>query len=193
VLDSASRYLETVGFDVVGRASRGDQALTEIETTRPVIALLDIRMEPFSGIEIARRAAVTTPETAVVLYTGLSDDGLLQDALQTGARGFVLKNSPLSVLAEALAVVAGGGTFIDPKLAGAVAAAGTAAPIPSLTKRERQILALVAAGMTNDRVGAELGISAETVQSHVRNAMVKLEADTRTQAVATAIRQALIA
>jgi DNA-binding CsgD family transcriptional regulator len=71
-------------------------------------------------------------------------------------------------------------------------ATSTVAPTPSLTGRERQVLALVADGYTNDRVAAELGITAETVQSHVRNVMGKLEADSRTQAVATALRQSLI-
>ena len=192
VLDSVSRYLEAAGFDVVARASRADEALGEIEARKPMTALLDIRMEPFSGIEIARRAAESSPGTGVVLYTGHSDQALLTEALDAGARGFVLKETPLAEIAKALTTVARGGTYVDTRLAGAVASAGTTSSLPALTKRERQILTFLSGGMTNDKVAAELGISAETVQSHVHNAMTKLDADTRTQAVATAIRQALI-
>ena len=192
VLDSVSRYLEMAGIGVVARVSRADEALREIESHRPLTALVDITMEPFNGIEVARRAAVSSPETGIVLYTGHHDHALLREALDAGARGFVLKATPLSELVTALGTVAAGGTYVDALLASALAAAATTAPLPALTKRERQILTLLSGGMTNEKAAKELGISAETVQSHVRNAMTKLDADTRTQAVATAIRQALI-
>jgi PAS domain S-box-containing protein len=192
VLDSVSRYLEGAGIDVVARVSRSDEALREIEARRPLTALVDITMEPFSGIEVARRAGVSSPQTAIVMYTGHHDHTLLREALAAGARGFVLKETPLSELLTALTTVADGGTYVDALLAGALAAAATATPLVALTKRERQVLTLLSGGMTNEKVSQELGISAETVQSHVRNAMAKLDADTRTQAVATAIRQALI-
>ncbi len=192
VLDSVSRYLELSGIEVVARVSRADDALREIEARSPMAALVDITMEPFNGIEVARRAAASSPQTGTVLYTGHDDHALLREALDAGARGFVLKESPLTELISALTTVAAGGTYVDAKLAAALAKAATTAPLPALTKRERQILTLLSGGMTNEKVAKELGISAETVQSHVRNAMTKLDADTRTQAVATAIRQALI-
>ncbi|HEX3453233.1 MAG TPA: PAS domain S-box protein [Gaiellaceae bacterium] len=193
VLDSVSRFLESSGVDVVARAARGDEALAALETHRPDVALLDVSMEPMNGIEVARRAARLTPATQVILYTGYRDTSLLEQALDAGARGFVLKEAPLSELMRAMKVVAGGGTFVDLGLSDALATPGTVRSLPPLTAREQQVLALVADGMTNERVAEELGISAETVQSHVRNAMSKLEADTRTQAVATALRQSLIA
>jgi DNA-binding NarL/FixJ family response regulator len=105
----------------------------------------------------------------------------------------VLKEAPLSELIRALKAVAGGGTFVDPELSGALASPRALRGLSPLAGRERQVLELVAEGMTNDRVAGQLGISSETVQSHVRNAMSKLEADTRTEAVATALRQQLIA
>jgi DNA-binding NarL/FixJ family response regulator len=193
VLDAVSRYLEGAGMEVVARVARADEALREIEARRPMTALVDITMEPFNGIEVARRAALSSPQTAVVVYTGHHDQALLREAVAAGARGFVLKATPLSELRTALATVAAGGTYVDASLAGALATAATAAPIAALTKRERQILTVLSGGMTNEKAAKELGISAETVQSHVRNAMTKLDADTRTQAVATAIRHALIA
>ena len=192
VLDSVSRYLESSGIAIVGRATRADEAVREIVSHRPVTALVDITMEPFSGIEVARQTAAGSPQTSIVMYTGHHDQALLRDALEAGARGFVLKQTPLSELLVALTTVAAGGTYVDALLADALTTAATAAPLVTLTKREREILTLLSGGMTNERAATELGISAETIQSHVRNAMTKLDADTRTQAVATAIRQALI-
>lgn len=128
----------------------------------------------------------------VVLYTGHRDGALLERALDAGAQGFVLKEASLAELVRALGIVADGGTYVDPELSGALVSARTVESLSPLTPREREILGLLADGMTNKKVASALGISAETVQSHVRNAMGKLEADTRTQAVATAIRQSLI-
>jgi two-component system cell cycle sensor histidine kinase/response regulator CckA len=192
VLDSVSRYLCANGFDVIAQTERGDDALAQIELARPAVALLDVRMTALSGVEVARRAAVSAPETRIVLFTGYSDRALLAQALSAGARGFVSKEAPLEELVRALTIVADGGTYVDPALAGSVADAGVEGGLAPLTAREQQILALAADGMTNDKAASELGISAETVQSHMRNAMAKLHADTRTQAVATAMRHALL-
>ena len=98
----------------------------------------------------------------------------------------------MSELLRALTIVATGGTYVDPELAGALASGQTAGALSPLTKREQQVLGLVADGMTNEKAAASLGISPETVQSHVRNAMAKLHAATRTQAVATAFRRSLL-
>jgi two-component system cell cycle sensor histidine kinase/response regulator CckA len=192
VLEAVSRYLETAGIAVLARVGRADDALQQIEAIRPATALIDIAIEPFNGLELARRAAASAPETKVILYTGSRDPALLRQAAKLGVRGFVLKDTPLSDLVAAIDTVAGGGTYVDSDLAGALAASAAEDPGPQLTQRERQVLSLVSAGNTNDRVAAELGISAETVQSHVRNVMGKLDADTRTEAVATALRQSLI-
>ena len=191
VLDSVSRFLEQRGFEVVARASDGDRALAEIDARRPAIVLLDVNMKPLGGIDVAVRAAALSPESRVVMYTAHADARLLARALTAGARGFVLKQSPLVELERALHVVVGGETYVDRELAAAVTQAG-AHSSSVLTPRECDVLTLLAEGKTNDKVSAELGISAETVQTHVRNAMGKLDADNRTQAVATAIRQSLI-
>jgi DNA-binding NarL/FixJ family response regulator len=193
VLDSVSRFLEASGVRVVARAQTGEEALAAIEAHRPQVALLDVTMEPVNGIEVARRAARLVPECLSVLYTGHRDTKLLEQALDAGARGFVLKEAPLSELTRAIRAVADGGTFVDDELLSVLAAPGAVRSLSPLTGREREVLALVADGMTNEKAAERLGISAETVQSHVRNAMSKLEADTRTQAVANALRQQLIA
>ena len=192
MLDSVSRYLRQQGVDVVAVAARGDEALRAIEELRPTVAVLDIAMQPVGGIEIARQIAGTQPETHTILYTGHADREYLTQALDAGARGFVLKESPLSDLLRAIQVVAEGRSYVDPVLSAALTTAESVASLSPLTPREREVLACLADGMTNERAGVLLGITAETIQSHVRNAMAKLEADTRTEAVAIALRQSFI-
>jgi PAS domain S-box-containing protein len=182
VLDSVSRFLESKGISVV-RATNGKDALAEISRSSPSVALVDVAMKPMDGMEVMRRA----PGTPVILYTGHPDRSLVDAALAAGARGFVLKAGSLSELEQAVRTVADGGSYVDPRLTVAES------PAVRLTPREREVLRLVADGMTNDRVAAELAISPETVQTHVRKAMEKLDADTRTEAVATALRKSLIA
>lgn len=181
------------GLEIVGRAVDGEEALAKIEKRGPTVAVIDLRMPRISGIEATRRLARTAPDTAVVLYTAYGDRALLTEAIDAGARGFVLKEAPLADLVRAVQLVAGGGTYVDPVLAGALAIAETTASLPALTQRERDVLRLLADGLTNEEIGAKLFISPETVRTHIRKAMTKLDADTRTQAVATALRQSLIA
>jgi PAS domain S-box-containing protein len=192
VLDAVTRYLRQNDVDVLASVSRGDEALELVLAQSPCIAVLDMRMHPLTGIEVMRRAALAGSQTRCVLYTGYSDQVLLKQALDAGARGFVSKEAPLSELLQAITAVAGGGTYVDAELAGALATDGVSGIFP-LTAREQEILTMVADGMTNEKTAAALGISPETVQSHVRNAMAKLDSETRTQAVATAFRRSLLA
>jgi two-component system response regulator DesR len=194
VLDAIAHYLETQGIDVVARVGTGDQALRAIAEYQPAVALLDVAMQPMPGIEVALQARTVSPSTRAIIYTGHRDAGLLGQALEAGAVGFLLKEAPLTELTRALTIVAGGATYVDAGLAG-LAAEPTPEPpsVTPLTRREQEILGHLASGKTNDKVAQELGISPETVQSHVRNAMGKLDADTRTEAVATALRRSLIA
>ena len=164
VLDSISRYLRQQGVDVVAVAARGDEALRAIEELRPTVAVLDIAMQPVGGIEIARQIAAAQPETHTILYTGHADREYLTQ----------------------------GRSYVDPVLSAALTTAESVASLSPLTPREREVLACLADGMTNERAGVLLGITAETIQSHVRNAMAKLEADTRTEAVAIALRLSFI-
>jgi DNA-binding NarL/FixJ family response regulator len=181
------------GIDVVGRAVDGEEALAKIQTRKPAVAVVDLRMPRVGGIETARQVVRTTPETGVILYTAYGDRALLTEAIDAGARGFVLKEAPLADLLRAVRIVAEGGTYVDPVLAGALVTAEATAKLPALTQRERDVLRLLADGHANEEIGKQLFISPETVRTHVRKAMAKLDADTRTQAVATALRQSLIA
>ena len=192
VLEAVADFLESEGIRVAGRAHDGTEALAKIESLRPQIALLDLRMPGAGGIEIAQQVSRSHPETAIVLYTGYGDRAQLTEALDAGVRGFVLKEAPLEDLVRAVKSVARGETYVDPVLAGLLAA-GLSREQTALTQREREVLRLLADGLSNEEIGKRLFISAETVRTHVRKAMDKLDADTRTQAVAKAIRQSLIA
>jgi DNA-binding NarL/FixJ family response regulator len=191
MLTAIADTLERSGVEIVGRASDGQDALAQIEATQPRVALMDVRMPRLSGIEVAKEAAVVAPNTSILFYTAYGDRALLSEALDVGARGFVLKEAPLPDLVRAVERVAAGEAYVDPVLAGVLVSAQTDA-VPSLTQREREVLRLLADGLANEEIGKRLFISPETVRTHVRKAMAKLEADTRTQAVATALRQSLI-
>ena len=191
VLEAVAEFLAAGGIEVVGRAHDGAEALEKIEQRKPQVALVDIRMPKLGGIEVARRATRSTPDTGIVLYTGYGDRAQLTEALDAGVRGFVLKEAPMDDLLRALHTVAAGSTYVDPVLAGTLAAS-MGSKVPQLTQRERDVLRLLADGLANDEIGKRLFISAETVRTHVRKAMDKLDADTRTQAVARALRQQLI-
>jgi DNA-binding NarL/FixJ family response regulator len=193
VLDAVAEFLTVAGIEVVGRARDGDEALARIQERKPRIALVDVRMPGIGGIELARRVARVAPETAILLYTGYGDQALLTEALDAGVAGFVLKEAPLDDLVRAIESVAAGSSFVDPVLAGALAASAVGGTLPKLTQRERDVLRLLADGLSNEEIGKRLFISAETVRTHIRKAMDKLDADTRTAAVARALREHLIA
>jgi DNA-binding NarL/FixJ family response regulator len=130
------------------------------------------------------------PDTRVLVFTAYSERALLQRGLESGARGYVLKEAPHETLLKAIEKVAGGETFVDPALIPTLATSRDGQEI--LTQREREILQLLADGMSNADVAQQLFISQETVKSHVRHILAKLEAETRTQAVAIALREAMI-
>jgi DNA-binding NarL/FixJ family response regulator len=184
--------LAEADFQVIGRAANGEEALAKIELRRPRVALIDVRMPRLSGVELARRSLRAAPNTALVFYTGYGDRALVTEALDTGVRGFVLKEAPLQDVVRAIQLVADGGTYVDPLLAGLLANARMAKDSPALTQRERDVLRLLSEGQSNDEIGRHLFISPETVRTHVRKAIDKLGAGNRTEAVALALRGQLI-
>jgi DNA-binding NarL/FixJ family response regulator len=193
IIDAVSRYFEDVeDVEIVGSARDGDEALRLIDGHAPDVALVDVRMPGTGGIDIARKLSAEGSTTAVILYTGHSERSLLLEALDAGARGFLVKEAPLDDLARAIRTICEGGTYVDPALTGVLVGPEAAERLPTLTKREREVLRLLADGMRNEQVAVELSISPLTVRSHVKNAMEKLEADTRTEAVAKALRDSLI-
>lgn len=193
MVEAVSEVLAEHGLQVVARARDGEDALRGMAELKPTVAIVDVRMPRLSGIEVARRAQREAPDTAIILYTAYGDRALISEAIDAAVRGFVLKEAPLADLVRAVEIVAGGGTYVDPVLAGVLASPDLAGKLPALTQRERDVLRLLADGLSNEEIGKRLFISPETVRTHVRKAMDKLNADTRTQAVATALRQSLIA
>lgn len=191
LVEAIAVVLASERVDVVARAADGAAALKAIEELRPTTAILDVIMPRLGGIEVARLASRSTPETASILYTGHTEQELLVEAVDAGARGFVLKESPISELVGAVKVAAAGGTYVDRVLAPTLVRAG-ATGHPALSTREREILRHLADGQTNDEIAKDLFLSSDTVRTYIRRAMLKLEADTRTQAVAIALRESLI-
>ena len=191
IVDAVSRYLAAAGYAVVATARDGQQALAAIELHRPAVCVADLRMPRVGGLELARAAKTVSPETAVLLYSGFCDRGLVAEALEAGAQGFALKDSPLDDLTRAIDLIASGSVYVDPVLAADLARSDPAAA-KRLSGREREVLRLLAEGGSYGEIGAQLFLSPDTVRAHAHRAMTKLGAKTRTQAVAVALRDALI-
>jgi len=175
---------------VVGEAPDGETAVSLAERRRPDVIVMDLRMPGMDGIEATEEIMRRLPDAKVLIFTAYSERALLQRGLESGARGYILKEAPHETLLRAIEKVAAGETFVDPSLMAALTQ--TRGGTDVLTPREREILQLLADGMSNADVAGQLFISQETVKSHVRHILTKLEADTRTQAVAIALRDAMI-
>ena len=174
---------------VIGEASDGASAVALAERRRPNVIIMDVRMPGMDGLEATKILTEKVPETAVLIFTAYSERSLLGRGLESGAKGYILKEAPHQTLLKAIDKVVAGDGFVDPALMPAFL--GDARD-EMLTGREREILQLLADGMSNADVAAKLFISQETVKSHVRHILTKLEADTRTHAVAIALRDAII-
>jgi DNA-binding NarL/FixJ family response regulator len=174
---------------VVGEASDGATAVALAERRKPDVVIMDVRMPGMDGLEATKILTEKVPETAVLIFTAYSERSLLGRGLDSGAKGYILKEAPHQTLLKAIDKVVAGDGFVDPALMPAFL--GDARD-EMLTGREREILQLLADGMSNADVAARLFISQETVKSHVRHILTKLEADTRTHAVAIALRDAII-
>ncbi|MGN6380944.1 MAG: response regulator [Gaiellales bacterium] len=179
-------------ISVIGESGSGESAIEMAARRRPDVVVMDVRMEGMDGFEATRRIVAELPDVAVILYTAHGERGLLAEGLDCGARGYVLKDAPPDDIVRAVKRVAEGGAYVDPTLASELVTPRATERLPALSAREREILSMLANGMSNPEIAAKLFISPETVRTHVRNAMTKLEADTRTQAVALALRYALI-
>src|SRR5213595_1781190 len=175
---------------VIGEASDGASAVALAERRRPDVVIMDVRMPGMDGLEATKILTEKLPETADLIFTAYSERSLLGRGLDSGAKGYILKEAPHETLVRAIEKVAGGDSFIDPALMPAFLSGKEREDM--LTPREREILQLLADGMSNADVAQRLFISQETVKSHVRHILAKLEADTRTHAVAIALRDAII-
>lgn len=183
------------GFEVVGEASDGEEALTLLGRTRPDVALLDVRMPRLTGLDVLRALPLHAPRTAVILLTTFDEDAVVLDSVRLGARGFLLKDVSLEQLAEAVRAVARGESLIRPAVTERILRGLEAKPssfesasLPeALTPREREVLRLMAAGHSNREIGDALGTTEGTVKNQASSILSKLGVRDRTRAVLKAI------
>ena len=175
---------------VIGEAGDGESAIALAERRKPDVVIMDVRMPGIDGPEATRLLTEKVPGIAVLIFTAYSERSLLSRGLDSGAKGYILKEAPHQTLVRAIEKVAEGEGYVDPALMPAFLTGKDKEDM--LTTREREILQLLADGMSNADVAGKLFISQETVKSHVRHILAKLEADTRTHAVAIALREAII-
>jgi DNA-binding NarL/FixJ family response regulator len=183
---AVSSYVADNGFEIVGPASDGRRAVALAAQEQPDVALVDFRMPRLAGVDLIRALREASPNTRIAVYTAEADERIAHEVLEAGAVALVLKEAPLADLVRALEAALGGGSYLDPALA------GDAEPGKKLTQRELDVLELLAEGLQHEEIGRRLGISSETVRTHLRKACDRLGAATRTQAVATALRLGLI-
>ena len=175
-------------LNLVGEAGDAEDAFRLINERRPDLALCDLRLPGATGVDLARRVADHKLPTRVVLFSAFTDALLVRRAFNAGAWAFVDKTSPPHVLVAAMREARLGRRYVDPALAASVV--GEAGP--ELSPREHEVLKYMADGMSNQQVADELGLNVETVKTHVKRILAKLDADSRTQAVAVALRRSLI-
>jgi len=174
---------------VIGTADDAATGASVIGRRRPDVAVVDINLPDGSGIDLCRSVLADDPDLGVLLYTGVEDRETLGEALDCGARGFALKAGAPEELLAAIRAVAAGQSYVDQRLRPLLLARFTTEKIGVLSPREREVLDLLSKGLNGEEVAVRLTLSPETVRTHVRNAMNKLEAQTRVHAVAIALRQ----
>jgi DNA-binding NarL/FixJ family response regulator len=179
--------LRRAGHNVVGTAGDAEEAEALIPRRKPDVTLMDLGLPGRSGAELTRSLLAEDPDLRIVLYTGAADEHELLDALDAGAAGFALKSGDPDELENAIRAVAAGDDYLDPRLTPLLARAATGRR--RLSPREREVLELLSRGFSGEDAAQELSLSYETVRTHVKNAMRKLEASTRVHAVALALQR----
>jgi DNA-binding NarL/FixJ family response regulator len=187
--DGLAVLLGQGGLEVVAAAGNVASGADVVADADPDVAIVDIKLPDGSGIELTRTLLASHPDLGVILYTGDSDVELLVDGLDSGARGYALKAGSIDELRSAVQQVADGGTYVDPRLDRVLLSERTTSRLPNLSPREREIMHLMAHGSTAQDVGDRVGVSVETVRTHVRNVIRKLEARNRVHAIAIALQR----
>ena len=202
------RAVEEAGFDVVGEAGDGEEAVRLAVELRPDLVLMDVTMPVLDGIEATRRLRHSVPGARVVILTMHGEEETVDQALRAGAVAYLLKDCSTDQVADTLRAVAAGDTDLsadlarsllaelpgprDPSPTAMVATSDTPAPPGSLSQREVEVLQMFANGCSTVEVGERLYISAKTVKNHLASIYEKLDARDRTQAVLTAVRMGII-
>ena len=193
--------LEARAVEVLAEAANGREAVATARALRPDVLVMDIRMPVMDGIAATREIAAAGLATRVLVLTTYDLDQYVYEALKAGAAGFMLKASPPDRLAEAIELVAAGEALLAPSLTQRLIAeyvrrpppvAGVPEPLRELTPRERDVLLLVARGLTNEEIAAELVVSLAPVKTHVNRIRAKLDLRSRAQAVVAAYESGLV-
>ena len=192
--------LETRGVEVAGEAQHGRAAIEAARSCRPDVLVMDIRMPVMDGIAATRAVAAADLPTRVLILTTYDLDEYVYQALRAGAAGFMLKTSPPDRLADAIDLVARGEALLAPSLTQRLITeyvqrpppGGTPEVLLQLTEREREVLVLMARGLSNEEITASLIVSLATVKTHVNRILTKLQLHSRAQAVVTAYESGLV-
>ena len=186
------------GIEVVAEAGNGQEAIEKAARFHPTVILMDIRMPELDGLEATRRILAADPAARVLILTTFDLDEYVYEALTAGASGFVLKDDPAEQLIAAVRTVAAGDALLSPAVTKRVIKQFVRVPRPEpprelheLTAREQEILRLIAAGLSNAEIGAQLYISETTVKTHVTHIFQKLSLRDRVQAVVLAYQTGL--
>jgi DNA-binding NarL/FixJ family response regulator len=197
--DGVSSLLQAWGHEVVGRASNGEEAVDLVLRLEPDLVLMDVRMPGKSGVEATREIAAARPETPIVMLTVSEAEDDLFAAIQSGARGYLLKNLEATQLRAMIETVARGEAAITPATAARIIRHLSSLASPAegtspdrLTPRELDVLRLDTAGRPHKEIAAELGISENTAKYHLRNILEKLHAQSRTEVAMRAVREGLV-
>src|SRR5215210_8935270 len=181
-----ARMAAVEGVEIVGEAETGEELVDKVRELEPDVCIVDVELPGKDGIEATKDVLKARAETRLIIFTAHAQPDLLTLALRAGASGYVLKSAPSEDIAKAVKAVTTGGTFLGGDFAGGKAS--EVEKLLDLSPRERQILELLAEGMRVKEIADRLALSPATVHTHVRNAIAKLEVDTRTEAVALAVR-----
>ena len=185
-------------LQVVGTAQDGAEALRQAEVLHPDVVLMDLKMPGMNGVQATRALRERFPDIAVLVLTTYDDDEWVVDAIRAGAAGYLLKDSASQEIVAAIEGTASGRTHVDPAVATKLFSYVRQGPPPSrallerLTEREREILRLLASGLTNTAIGERLALAEGTVRNHVSTILAKLEVADRAQATAVAWRSGLV-
>jgi two-component system NarL family response regulator len=189
------------GFEIAGQADRALDAVTMARDVAPDLVLLDVLMPGISGLDVVSKIIEVAPTTKVMLLTSSESEEDLLKAIKAGARGYIVKDTPLAELVQAVRDVLAGGAVVSPAMGGKLFDTVahllrhrelSASRRPALTGREVEVLQAIADGMTSKAIGDKLYISENTVKNHVRNVLDKLGLRSRNEAVMYAMREGLI-